>query len=72
MVDDAMDEDDGGKEGRTTEAEVKEMIEEVLKQESLEGRRAASMDIAFCLQRKGRALCVTENKAPLAWSCRKG
>ncbi|CAN0215537.1 unnamed protein product, partial [Hapterophycus canaliculatus] len=26
-------------------AEVKEMIEEVLKQESLEGRRAASMDI---------------------------
>ncbi|CAM9844948.1 unnamed protein product [Scytosiphon promiscuus] len=47
VADDAMDEDDGdgGAEGRTTEVEVKEMIEDVLKQESLEGRRAASMDI---------------------------
>ncbi|CAM9669580.1 unnamed protein product, partial [Ectocarpus sp. 12 AP-2014] len=44
---DAMDEEgegDGG-DGRATEAEVKEMVESVLEKESLEGRRAASMDI---------------------------
>lgn len=44
---DAMDEAGGAdrEEGRTTEAEVKELVEGVLKTESLEGRRAASMDI---------------------------
>lgn len=36
---------EGREEGRTTEAEVKELVEEVLSKESLEGRRAASMDI---------------------------
>ncbi|CAN0095788.1 unnamed protein product, partial [Ectocarpus sp. 12 AP-2014] len=44
---DAMDDEeerDGG-DGRATEAEVKEMVESVLEKESLEGRRAASMDI---------------------------
>ncbi|CAN0248158.1 unnamed protein product [Ectocarpus fasciculatus] len=35
---------DGG-DGRATEAEVKEMMEGVLEKESLEGRKAASMDI---------------------------
>lgn len=44
-----MDEDgsgpNDGEAGRTTEAEVKELIESVLTAESLEGRRAASMDI---------------------------
>lgn len=34
----------GGK-GRVTEAEVKEMVESVLGSESLEGKRAAGMDI---------------------------
>ena len=46
---DAMDEDGSGPHdgdaGRTTEAEVKELVEGVLKAESLEGKRAASMDI---------------------------
>lgn len=46
---DAMDEDgpglNDGESGRTTEAEVKELVESVLTAESLEGRRAASMDI---------------------------
>lgn len=50
VVVDAMDDDGAGppnegEAGRTTEAEVKELIEGVLKMESLEGRRAASMDI---------------------------
>ncbi|CBJ25860.1 conserved unknown protein [Ectocarpus siliculosus] len=46
---DAMDEEKEGEgdvgDGRATEAEVKEMVESVLERESLEGRRAASMDI---------------------------
>ncbi|CAN0220160.1 unnamed protein product, partial [Ectocarpus sp. 8 AP-2014] len=45
---DAMDEEEGegdGGDGRASEAEVKEMVESVLEKESLEGRRAASMDI---------------------------
>lgn len=39
---DAMEEEAGG---RLTEAAVKELVEGVLEAESLEGRRAASMDI---------------------------
>lgn len=35
----------GGVEGRVAEAEVKELIERVLEEESLEGKRAAAMDI---------------------------
>ncbi len=49
---DAMDEDEvgggagvGGGDGRTTEAEVKELVEGVLAAESLEGKRAAEMDV---------------------------
>ncbi|CAM9091619.1 unnamed protein product [Ectocarpus sp. 6 AP-2014] len=46
---DAMDEEKEGEgdvgDSRATEAEVKEMVESVLEKESLEGRRAASMDI---------------------------
>ncbi|CAM9485901.1 unnamed protein product, partial [Ectocarpus sp. 8 AP-2014] len=45
---DAMDDEEGegdGGDGRASEAEVKEMVESVLEKESLEGRRAASMDI---------------------------
>ena len=40
---DAMDTVD--EDARVTEAEVKELVEGVLATESLEGRRAASMDI---------------------------
>jgi len=47
---DAMEEDEAGEgasegDGRTTEAEVKELVEGVLAAESLEGKRAAGMDI---------------------------